>query len=288
LKSLYDETPSEKGSVFFIPAQRAMLLTEGWPAPLLKLNADIPAIARLFSQTLYSLLARPEKVSAQEQRLNKSYRVAIDQAVFHGGRLRLGKEQLRKRIELEFEEGVRLPFMTWTAGQREFTPLLLGLYQLLPQQNERKRQSIDWVVIEEPEMGLHPQAISVVMLLVLDLLWRGYRVILSTHAPLVLDIVFALRMLQERGAHPALLHKAFGITSTPYTHQVMSAVLSKQKSYRTFYLRFEEAGVVSQDISTLDPSSRDENIAGWGGLTGFSSRVNNIIAEAVNAKPSKN
>ncbi len=32
---------------------------------------------------------------------------------------------------------------------------------------------IDWLIIEEPEMGLHPQAVMVFMLLVLDLLWRG-------------------------------------------------------------------------------------------------------------------
>src|SRR6516165_211236 len=32
----------QPGTVFFIPAHRALLLAEGWPAPFLKLNADIP------------------------------------------------------------------------------------------------------------------------------------------------------------------------------------------------------------------------------------------------------
>ncbi len=70
--------------------------------------------------------------------------------------------------------------MTWTAGQREFTPLTLGLYHLLPSVKLRKREETDWVVLEEPEMGLHPQAVTVVMLLVLELLWRGYRVVWSS------------------------------------------------------------------------------------------------------------
>jgi len=35
----------QEGSVFFIPAHRALLLAEGWPAPFLKLNADVPVVA---------------------------------------------------------------------------------------------------------------------------------------------------------------------------------------------------------------------------------------------------
>ena len=54
--------------------------------------------------------------------------------------------------------------MTWTAGQREFTPLLLGLYHLLPPRKLLKQPHIEWVIVEEPEMGLHPQAITVFLL----------------------------------------------------------------------------------------------------------------------------
>jgi hypothetical protein len=119
------------------------------------------------------------------------------------------------------------------------------------------------------------------MLLVLDLLWRGYRVIVSTHAPLVLDVLFALRTLKEADASPARLCDAFGIRRDRDTLKVMESALTK--SYRTFYLHFEEGHVVSQDISALNPSSANPNESGWGGLTDFSSRVNNVVAEAVNA-----
>jgi energy-coupling factor transporter ATP-binding protein EcfA2 len=268
-------------NMFYIPAHRATLLADGWPSPFAKLNADTPAIARLFSQNLFSLFGDPRdtELFPVPRRLKEEYRTAIDDAVFHGGRVQLDKETLRKRLELRFGEA-RLPFMTWTAGQREFTPLLLGLYHLLPARRTRKVPEIDWVVIEEPEMGLHPRAISVVMLLVLDLLWRGYRVILSTHAPLVLDVVFAIRKMQEHAAKPSLLCKAFGITANKSTKQVMRAALDK--SLRTFAMNFDGDSVVARDISGLDPSAADPIEAGWGGLTSFSSNFNAIVAEAVN------
>ena len=44
---------NQKGRLFYIPAHRALLLAEGWPAPFLKLDADTPVVARLFSQNLY-------------------------------------------------------------------------------------------------------------------------------------------------------------------------------------------------------------------------------------------
>lgn len=76
-------------------------------------------------------------------------------------------------------------------------PLLLGLYWLLPPAKVRRRGALEWVVIEEPEMGLHPNAVSVVILLILELLQRGYRVCLSTHSTHVLDIVWALGVFKR-------------------------------------------------------------------------------------------
>jgi hypothetical protein len=40
-------------SVFFIPAHRAMLISDGWAAPFQKLTAETPVVARLFSQNLF-------------------------------------------------------------------------------------------------------------------------------------------------------------------------------------------------------------------------------------------
>lgn len=170
--------------------------------------------------------------------------------------------------------------MTWTAGQREFTPLLLGLYHLLPERKKRKQDDINWVVIEEPEMGLHPKAIAVVMLLVLDLLWRGYRVVISTHAPLVLETVWMLRTLREAGAPGKMVARAFGIKSTQSIQPVMTNALASD--LRTYYMRFGDSGTVStQDISGLDPFSDEGAEADWGGLTEWSTAFNSVIAEVM-------
>ncbi len=168
-----------------------------------------------------------------------------------------------------------------TAGQREFTPLLLGLYHLLPSTKLRKRAGTDWVVIEEPEMGLHPQAVTAVMLLILDLLWRGYRVVLSTHSPHVLTMLWMMRLLKEHRARWQLVCEAFGVTQQAQMRQVAEAALTKE--YRAHLLGFRQDGLVSYtDISTLDPDSDDERISGWGGLTEYSSRFGDAVRKAVN------
>lgn len=279
----------QEGRVFFIPAHRALLLAEGWPAPFLKLNADTPVVARLFSQNLYQRFSgrKAAALFPVERILKGQYRSLIDQAVFHGGKVELEKDGLKYRLRLTFAKDVKLPFMTWTAGQREFAPLLLGLYHVLPPRNVKKRKEIDWVVIEEPEMGLHPVAISVVMLLVLDLLWRGYKVVISTHSPLVLDIVWAIRRLAERNAPWQLLCNAFRVGNPGAVKQVMETALKRE--YRVHFLDLDEETyrVSTRDISNLDPGSSDPDEADWGGLTGFSSRFGEAVRRAVNETDGK-
>jgi hypothetical protein len=135
------------------------------------------------------------------------------------------------------------------------------------------------VVIEEPEMGLHPRAIQSVMLLVLDLLRRGYKVSMSTHSPLVLDIIWALERLGEWKNHvsTADVLKLFGsIPINKVTHAIAQAALNK--SYRVFYLDNQDsAGVIAKDISRLDPGADEEGMSGWGGLTGVSSQISDVI-----------
>lgn len=269
--------------VFFIPAHRSMLISDGWAAPFQRLTSDTPVVARIFSQNLFDRFsARGEGVLFPVERiLTKEYRDQIDRAVFHGGRVGIEEDrQHAKRLRLT-HAGTHLPFMTWTAGQREFTPLLLGLYHLLPPRQLVKRPGVDWVVIEEPEMGLHPEAITVVMLLVLDLLWRGYRVALSTHSPHILTAVWMLRRLQEHRARWQLVCEAFNVGTSQQLQRVAKAALEKR--YQVHLMAFENDGLVrSTDISSLDPGSPDERVAGWGGLTGFSSRFGDAVRTAVN------
>jgi len=279
---------SGEETVFFIPAHRTMLISDGWAAPFQKLTPETPVVARLFSQNLFDLFspaATGQHLFPRDRVLKAVYRDLINDAVFHGGKISLEEDsQHTKRLKLTHGQA-QLPFMTWTAGQREFTPLLLGLYHLLPPRKRLKQPNIDWVVIEEPEMGLHPQAVTVLMLLCLDLLWRGYRIVLSTHSPLVLTVMWTLRRLRDTNARWQLLCDAFGLDNTSHgsLKKVARVALDDSKILRTHLLAFDQHGKVnSKDISTLDPGDEDDDVSGWGGLSGFSSQFGEAVRRAAN------
>jgi hypothetical protein len=208
--------------------------------------------------------------------------------VFGGFGLRIDRHQAQKRLLLNpagAADGVppdslpyhSLPFMVWSAGQREFVPLLLGFYWLLPPTKVPRRANLRWVVIEEIEMGLHPKAISAVLLLVMDLLARDYRVCLSTHSPHVLDAVWALRTIQKHGAPARRLLELFEAKATPNMKELAERVLTKKA--KVYF--FDRATGGTRDISDLDPGAQDQAEAGWGGLTDFSGRVADIVASVV-------
>lgn len=273
---------SKAERVFFIPAHRSLLIADGWAAPFQKLTAEMPVVARLFSQNLFDRFSSPagEKLFPNGQVLDREYRQLIDGAVFHGGTVGIDKgAQHTRRLKL-MHGRLSLPFMTWTAGQREFTPLLLGLYHLLPERS-KKLAGVDWVVVEEPELGLHPQAISVFLLLVLELLGRGYRVVLSTHSPVVLTAVWMLGRLQHEKAGAQAVLDGFGVPRSPALVRTAKAALGKHLA--TYLFAIENGQVHSKDISSLDPSDEDEDVAGWGGLSGFATRFGAAVRNAVNA-----
>lgn len=273
--------------LFFVPAHRAQLISDGWASPFQKLTTDIPVVARMFSQTLFERFSGKDAgtLFPIEKRLKREIRDQIDDAVFHGGQVGIKVDaQHARRLRLSHGT-VELPFMTWTAGQREFTPLLLGLFHLLPSVTKHKHEGTDWVVIEEPEMGLHPQAITAVLLLVLDLLWRGYRIVLSTHSPHVLTMLWMMRQLKEHGANYKLVCGGFGVPATQQTRPLAESAL--EKDYCAYFLGFtDENKVRATDISDLDPSSDDPRISGWGGLTEYSSRFGDAVRQAVNESES--
>ena len=269
-------------TTFLIPAQRVMALPEGWPKPFQGYRAGDPYTVRAFSEGLRNLIEREFTGGAlfpQQNRLKKEYRDLLQQTVFGGFDLAIHKVQSQKRLVLSSKEG-KLPFMVWSAGQREFVPLLLGLYWLMPPSKTPQRNEIEWVIIEELEMGLHPRAISTVLLIVLELMTRGYRVCLSTHSPQVLELVWALEVLRKHGGKANDLLDLFGAPhSQPLSRMAALAIEKTSKVYC-----FEPGGIV-KDITELDPSSEEAQEATWGGLLEFSARANDTVAKVVANSP---
>jgi len=175
------------------------------------------------------------------------------------------------------KDGGSLPVAVWSAGQREFVPLLLGLYWLMVSSKTPRRKGVNWAVIEELEMGLHPRAIAVVMLMMFELMARGYRVCLSTHSPQVLDAVWALQRLKNHGAPASELLQVFAVEPTAPMLELAEKVM--QRNIKVYY--FDREAGKTKDISALDPSAEEAGESGWGGLAEFSGRANEAVARAV-------
>jgi len=267
-------------SLFFIPAQRVLALRDGWPRPFTDYSAGDPFAVREYSERLRVLVeqefGRTEQVFPQPRRLKSELRELLKEHVFSEFQLQVDKSRVQKRLVLG-ANGHPLPYMVWSAGQREFVPLLLGLYWLMPSAAITTRDHIKWVVIEEPEMGLHPRAITVVLLMMFELVHRGYRVCISTHSPHVLEAIWALRQLRENQGSPVDLLEAF---SAPNTQQMRGPAQSiMDKAIKVFY--YDRPTGRTNDISDLDPSGEEHGESGWGGLTEFSGKVNAVVADAV-------
>jgi hypothetical protein len=219
-----------------------------------------------------------KEIFPHPKRLKSELRKHLDATIFSGFGLKIEKKFSQKRLALGAEGAEQtLPFMVWSAGQREFVPLLLGMYWLCPPGKAARRKGVEWVIIEELEMGLHPGAISVALLMVLELLSRGYRVLLSTHSPHVLDMVWAMRTLRSQRADPASLLRLFQAKPTHGMLRLARACLAKDT--RVYY--FDRKTGSTKDISSLDPNSTEVHEADWGGLNDFSNRAADIVAEAV-------
>lgn len=278
-------------TLFFIPAQRVLTLRDGWPRPFTDYTPGDPFAVREFSEKLRVLVEQEFGASGdlfpQHRRLKKEFRDLLQRHVFSSFHLMVDKFRSQKRLVLGTgKENESLPYMVWSAGQREFVPLLLGFYWLMPPTKVSTRDKIKWVVLEELEMGLHPRALAVVFLLVLELVARGYQVCLSTHSPQVLDAVWALKHLKENQADPDALLDIFAADKTQATRRLAETVMTK--TLRVFY--FDRETGVTSDISALDPSAEDDGLSGWGGLSEFSGRVNRAVARAVASRepePSK-
>ncbi len=281
LASLRKGNSRDEESVFFVPAQRVLTLDQGRPRSYESFAALDPFVVKSFSEKLRRLMeqglgGQDNQLFPIKSRLKEVLRDRIDDSIFHGATVTQQVHDLKKRIVIN-AGGATLPYMAWSAGQREFMPLLFSLYWLMPSAGSARRKGVDWVVIEEPEMGLHPQAIQSVLLICLELMYRGYKVVISTHSPLLLEAAWAIRTLQDHKGATEIFFDLFDLPGSPGMRDVFNSVLS-EKALRSFYFEPGPGGVTTRDISSLDPFSEDESIADWGGITQFSSRASDVIS----------
>jgi hypothetical protein len=273
-------------TVFLVPAQRVLALQDGWPRPFRGYAAEDSYCLRSFSEAIRKLMEGDWRaISYGHHRLEPELRRLVDNGVYPGVSLTTFSFGVRKQIILVTDDRELLRYNAWSAGQREFTPLLLAIYSLVPPGRAARLGAIDTIVVEEPEAGLHPRAIMSFSLLVLDLLDRGYRLILSTHSPVILDIVWAIRELRSVGERAAVsaLKEIFGIRRLDEKiRRVFAGALRKE--YRTYHFGRSAGGVNVLDISSLDPGDKNPDVSGWGGLSGFSGDTADIVGRALSGR----
>ena len=269
--------------VFYIPAQRVLTLSDGWPRPFDGFNLEDPYVVKNFSENMRILLERRFEgagtIFPPRQGLKKSLRELLDASLFWGAELKKTTHKAKKRISLRINSS-ELPYMVWSAGQREFVPLLLGFYWLLPPRVHRKRKGTEIVIIEEPEMGLHPRALEIVILLILELLHRGYKVAISTHSAIFLDFAMLISYLKEQNISK---RKALDTIKAIFDihHEDLDPLFRKAltSDIRVHYFKPVSRNKVRViDISNL-MNLEEEEIADWGGLLSFGTKINNILAE---------
>ena len=271
-------------NLFLIPAHRVVTLKDGWPRAFTDYATSDPYVVKEFSEELRLLMEKglgsgKGTIFPQAGRMNKTLRDVIRKSIFGEAEIKLDRSGFRKRIILDVE-GSQLPFMTWSTGQREFAPLLLGLYGLMPSGKVRKKDNINWVIIEEPEMGLHPQAISALLLIFLELLRRGYKVIVSTHSSQILELIWAIRFIAKSNSAPTRLRQLLDLKANAYSRDLTETILS-EKTFKTYYFSRQDGIVKVKDISTLDAEDPDEAVSDWGGLTLFSTKSADVVTRAV-------
>lgn len=273
-----------KESVFYIPAQRILSISEGRPRNFMEYDTSTPYVLRRFSETLRVFLqgglGNPDTIFPIRTRLKGAVKKSINDTIFHDGKVVLDKTGVQRNMKLEVD-GMRIPFMAWSAGQKEFMPLLLAIYCLSgPPTQVVDKNDYDWAIIEEPEMGLHPLAIQSVLLEIIELIQNGKRVVVSTHSTTFLEFVWAFNNLvglpdeEFKNAMCEML----GIRKDSNAAGLFDRL--KEKTIKTFYSAKHqtEGGVTFSDISTLDAFNEDTDISEWGGLSTFSGRTSEIVS----------
>jgi ABC-type multidrug transport system ATPase subunit len=150
----------------------------------------------------------------------------------------------------------------------------------MPASKVKLRNEIKAIIIEEPEMGLHPKAIQALMVVFLELIVRGYKIIISTHSPVLLELLWALNYIKNYNGTSTDLFELFSLEKNPSIGTTFRTVI-KEKTFATYYFEQNKEGVTIKNISSLDAGSEDKSISNWGGLTDFASKSGEIVSKLV-------
>ncbi len=270
--------------LYYIPAQRILSVADGRPRNFMEFDNTNPYTIRHFSESIRLLmqngLGDNNIIFPITTRLKHPVIKALNKSIFHDSKIILEEREGQKKMRMKLGD-TSIPFMTWSAGQKEFTPLLMGLYCVSGPPNKIvNKDGVEYVIIEEPEMGLHPGAVISIMLQVLLLIKSGKKVIISTHSPVPLEFAWAYDYIRQSKLQrkERLIGKLFGIEGEESTKIFRGLT---ELDVRTYYFQRQEQGVVARNITELNVGADEDYMSEWGGLTSFSSVANGVVSQIV-------
>lgn len=266
----------------YIPAQRVLIMEQGFVKPFTSFDISYPYIIKEFSELIRIELDKyflnKDVIFPQANKLRKELREIVSKHIYRNAVMKIKSVGSKKQIVMKID-GQDYSVGSWSAGQKEFAPLLFGMYWALPPSKTSMREKVTTITIEEPEMGLHPRAIIDTMLLVMELLWRGYRVNISTHSNTVLELFWAINEIKKNKLEIDAFSKfieLFQLSSTT-SRDFVNTLLCK--NYKVYYFKMDLDGKTKAvDISNLEVGKDDVDESEWGGITSFSSRISEIIS----------
>jgi len=250
--------------IFYIPAQRALCFDEG----RLKSSTDFtesPEVISLFLRHLTNHIY--ERASKAEKESNFLKFNGFDNPVFYDAEVGLKKEPKGGSLVMRLNDSV-IPYMAWSSGQREFTPLLLALERF---KNYGKDKPI---IIEEPEMGLHPKAVLEFLLKITTEFLPDRKIIISTHSSVPLEFAWAINNLPAN-ADGYIAELFDGILDGVSGKRILDGISGKK--IKVYAFEHNGGKTVVRDISQLNTLSDDKTEAEWGGITNFITRATDLM-----------
>lgn len=241
--------------ILYIPAQRALCFDEG----RLKSSTDFtesPEVINLFLGHLAKHIY--ERASNAGKESDFLQFKGFDNPVFYDAEIGLKKEPKGSSLAMRINGSV-VPYMAWSSGQREFTPLLLALERF------KKHGTDKPIIIEEPEMGLHPKAVLDFMLKIATEYLPKRKIIISTHSNVPLEFAWVLNNLPKD--KEGYLKDLFGNTLNGIT----------DKKIKVYAFEHNLGKTEVRDISQLNTLSSNKAEAEWGGLTNFITRATDLM-----------
>lgn len=248
--------------VKYIPAQRSSVVSEG-RIMLSKDFVNSPYVFIKFSDYLQ------QYVNTKPTEILKD--TVNDYEFLQNAQINIRRSAGNQRLVMSIDNQT-IPFMAWSTGQRELTTLLMAL------ENKETEGDNGYIVIEEPEFGLHPRAIIEFMFTVLKLMKKGVKVIISTHSSTPLDFVWAMNRLKHKGV------KSFAALAEMFDFKIKDKEFFDglfEKEVKVYYFAPDPKTrkVHSKDISSLDVESEDEDVSNWGGMSLSADRAGSIVSK---------